>query len=71
MFSKVIQNQAKMKNNPNIHIRAKLTPILTLITNALPANNDLQSPSTSGGKDNNSTVKRCPFNERGGHGLEE
>ena len=55
VFSKVIQNQAKIKNNPNIHIGAKLTPILTLTTNALPANKDFQSLSTSGGKDNNFT----------------
>lgn len=67
VFSKVIQNQAKIKNNPNIHIGAKLMPVLTLTTNALSADNDLQS--TSGGKE--STVKRCPFHDRAGHGLEE
>lgn len=69
MFSKVIQNQAKIKNNPNIRIGAKLMPVLTLTTNALSADNDLQSQSTSGGKE--STVKRCPFHDRAGHGLEE
>ena len=30
VFSKVVQNQAKIKNNPNVHIGAKLTPVLTL-----------------------------------------
>ena len=30
VFSKVVQNQAKIKNNPNVHIGAKLTPALTL-----------------------------------------
>ena len=69
VFSKVIQNQAKIKNNPNIRIGAKLMPVLTLTTNALSANNDLQSPSTSGGKE--SAVKRCSFHDRAGHGLEE
>ncbi|XP_078380254.1 uncharacterized protein LOC144663213 [Oculina patagonica] len=67
VFSKVVQNQAKIKNNPNVHIGAKLMPILTLATNTLPTNNDLQSPSR--GKEN--TVKRCPFHERAGHSLEE
>ena len=37
------------------------------MTNALPANNDLQPPSR--GKEN--AVKRCPFHERTGHSLEE
>ena len=69
VFSKVIQNQAKIKNNPNIRIGAKLMPVLTLTTNALSADNDLQSPSPSGGKE--STVKRCPCHDRAGHGLEE
>lgn len=63
------QNQAKIKNNPNIRIGANLMPILTLTTNALSADNDLQSQSTSGGKE--STVKRCPFHDRAGHRLEE
>lgn len=67
VFSKVVQNQAKIKNNPNVHIGAKLMPVLTLTTNTLPANNDLQSPSR--GKQN--TVKRCLFHERAGHSLEE
>ena len=69
VFSKVIQNQAKIKNNPIVHSGAKLMPILTLTTNTLPANNDLQSPSPPRGKE--STVKRCPFHERAGHNLEE
>ena len=69
VFSKVIQNQAKIKNNPNVHIGAKLMPVLTLTTNTLPANNDLQSPPPPRGKEN--TVKRCPFHERAGHNLEE
>ena len=44
-------------------------PVLTLTTNALSADNDLQSQSTSGGKE--STVKQCPFHDRAGHRLEE
>ena len=64
VFSKVIQNQAKIKNSPNICIGAKLMPVLTLTTNALSADNDLQSPSPSGGKE--STVKRCLFHDRAG-----
>ena len=44
-------------------------PVLTLTMNALSADNDLQSPSPSGGKE--STVKRCPFHDRAGHRLEE
>ena len=70
MFSKVTQKQAKRKNNPNyIQVGAKLMPILTLTTNALPANKDLQSPSTSRGKKSN--VKWCLFHKRARHGLEE
>lgn len=51
-FSKVVQNQAN--------------PVLTLRTNALPANNDLQPPSRERG-----SIKWCPFHERNGHSLEE
>ena len=79
VFSKVVQNQAKIKNNPNVHIGAKLTPVLTLTpsrgalngralnTNTRPADNGLQSPPER----EETTVKRCPFHERTGHSLEE
>lgn len=66
VFSKVVQNQAKLKNNPNVHLGAKLMPVLTLTTNALPANNDLQPPSRE-----RESIKRCHFHERAGHSLEE
>ena len=79
VFSKVVQNQAKIKNNPNVHIGAKLTPVLTLTpsrgalngralnTNTRPADNGLQSPPER----EETAVKRCPFHERTGHSLEE
>jgi len=69
VFSKVIQNQARIKNNPDVRIGAKVMPILTLTTNTLAANSDLQSLSPPKRKE--STVKGCPFHKRAGHSLEE
>lgn len=66
VFSKVVQNQAKIKSNPNVHIGAKLMPFLTMTTNVLPTNNDSQQPSSE-----RESIKRCPFHERVGHSLEE
>ena len=79
VFSKVIQNHAKIKNNPNIHIGATLTPVPTvtpsrrpqnrraLTTNTRPPSNNLQLPS----KGEETIVKRCLFHERDGHDLQE
>ena len=75
VFSEVIQKHARIKNNPNINIGAKLAnpPVQTpsragqnkkaLKTNADP--NDKDAPARERGS------KRCPFHDRDGHSLEE
>ena len=75
VFSQVIQKHARIKNNPNINIGARLAnpPIQTpsrtgqnkraLKTNADP--NDKDVPARE--REN----KRCPFHDRDGHSLEE
>ncbi|XP_068760329.1 uncharacterized protein [Montipora capricornis] len=78
VFSTVIQYQARTKNNPNILIGAKLTPVgtpapsrrvqnrRTLATNTQPSSMNPR-PSL---REVEATVKRCPFHDRAGHSLE-
>ena len=75
IFSEVVQKHARIKNNPNINIGARLnnpsfqTPRRTgqnnkgLKTNTEP--NDTNTPTRG------SETKHCPFHERDGHSLEE
>jgi len=75
VFSEVVQKHARIKNNPNINIGARLAnpPIQTqsragqnkkaLKTNTDP--NDSNTPTTERER------KRCPFHDRDGHSLEE
>ncbi|XP_068713049.1 uncharacterized protein [Montipora foliosa] len=79
VFSTVIQYQARTKNDPNIFIGAKLTPVgtpapsrrvqnrRTLATNTQPSSMNPR-PSL---REVEATVKRCPFHDRAGHSLED
>ena len=79
VFSTVIQYQARMKNDPNILIGAKLAPVGTpapsrrvqnrrgLATNTQPISMNPR-PSL---REVETTMKRCPFHDRAGHSLEE
>ena len=75
VFSEVVQKHARIKNNPNINIGARLAnpPIQTPSRagqnkKALKTNTD---PNDSNAPTRERETKRCPFHDRDGHSLEE
>lgn len=75
VFLEVVEKHARIKNNPNVNIGARLTnpsfqtPRRTGLNNkALKTNAD---PDDTSASTKGRETKRCPFHERDGHSLEE
>ena len=74
-FSKVVQDQARIKNNPNILAANKRTPNRREKDNSNPVlKTDTQPPTIQPdppSKKEGEKTKRCPFHDLNGHTLEE
>ena len=81
IFSKVVQDQARIKNNPNVLAANKRTPTTFTSTNrkekeksSRVLKTDAQPPAIQPDpppKKEGEKMKRCPFHDLNGHTLEE